>query len=446
MQTQMPRSAAVLFCYSLPGLPLAALSLPLYVIVPYFYTTEVGLSLAAVGLILFALRLFDGFIDPLLGHMADRTSSRLGRRKIWVISTVPLSIISTYMIFVPPHGATVIHLLVWGVVFSVSFSALSLSYTAWGAELSTDYDERNKVSAFREVTTLFGTVFATALPVVMKLNGYEKEGESLFVIAIFVAVLLPLTSLAAIKFVPEPDNRTTSKINLKDGIGALLENAPFIRLVISFILNSFANALPATLFLFFVTDRLQAEEQRGILLLLYFAAGVIGVPVWVWLAKRYNKHRTWCISMLIACFFFSLTPLLRPEDIWVYTIIVVLTGLTLGSDLVLPSSLQADVIDVDTARTGEQRTGLYFAIWSIATQISLAAAAGLAFTLLDVAGFQAEQSGKMDADAPGLFTLAILYGWLPVVVKLLAISMMWQFPITREKQKELSEKIATAQT
>ena len=150
--------------------------------------------------------------------------------------------------------------------------------------------------------------------------------------------------------------------------------------------------------------------------------------------------------MLIACFFFSLTPLLRPEDIWVYTIIVVLTGLTLGSDLVLPSSLQADVIDVDTARTGEQRTGLYFAIWSIATQISLAAAAGLAFTLLDVAGFQAEQSGKMDADAPGLFTLAILYGWLPVVVKLLAISMMWQFPITREKQKELSEKIATAQT
>jgi len=120
------------------------------------------------------------------------------------------------------------------------------------------------------------------------------------------------------------------------------------------------------------------------------------------------------------------------------------TGLILGADLIIPSSIQADVIDVDTANTGEQRSGVYFAAWSVATQLSLAGAVGLAFPVLDWAGFDAVNSGALPNSADGLLTLAVLYGWVPVALKLIAISLMWTFPLNQAEQEALKAKIEAA--
>ncbi|MEH6727540.1 MAG: MFS transporter, partial [Hyphomicrobiales bacterium] len=170
-----------------------------------------------------------------------------------------------------------------------------------------------------------------------------------------------------------------------------------------------------------------------------FLCGIIGVPIWLKISARLGKHRTWCVAMLLALPVFLLVLLLGEGDVWWFGIICILTGLTLGADLTLPASIQADVIDLDTAETGEQRSGLYFAFWGLATKASLALGVGLAFPLLSWAGFDAQADNTSSA----LFTLALLYGGLPVLLKALAIGLMWNFPLDEARQIELRTKIET---
>ena len=216
----------------------------------------------------------------------------------------------------------------------------------------------------------------------------------------------------------------------------------FLRLLAAFVLNGFANGLPATLFLFFVARVLEAPQMQGPFLFLYFLCGVAGVPLWLAVSRRFGKHRTWSVAMLGACAIFITVPLLGPGDLWGFAAICVLTGLALGADLALPSSIQADVIDVDTVSSGARCSGLYFALWGLATKLSLALAVGLAFPVLELAGFRTDATG---GGAAGLGMLVALYAIVPVGLKLAAIALMWRFPLDAVEHARLSEKIAAVQ-
>ena len=98
------------------------------------------------------------------------------------------------------------------------------------------------------------------------------------------------------------------------------------------------------------------------------------------------------------------------------------------------------MIDVDTAESGEQRSGIYFALWSLTTKLALALAVGLAFPLLALAGFDPQDGTAHE----GLLALAIAYGWLPILAKLAAIGLMWNFPLDETLQKSLRERITSA--
>ena len=188
------------------------------------------------------------------------------------------------------------------------------------------------------------------------------------------------------------------------GLRVLSRNEGFRRLIIAYLINGIANGLPATLFLLFVTHRLAIPEQAGALLAVYFLCGVLAVPVWLRLSYRFGKHRVWCAAMVWACLWFAMVPLLGPGDFWPFLAICVLTGMALGADLVLPASMQADVIDADTVETGERRAGLFFALWGMATKLALALAVGLAFPILSFAGFDSDGDNPQGA----LVTLVVL--------------------------------------
>jgi Na+/melibiose symporter-like transporter len=238
--------------------------------------------------------------------------------------------------------------------------------------------------------------------------------------------------------VPEPREYGTARLGIVDGLATMSRNRPFLRLLAAFVLNGFANGLPATLFLFFVGERLQAPDQAGLILITYFFSGVLGVPLWTAVSRRLGKHRTWCIAMLGACAVFAVVPLLGPGDVPAFLVVAVLTGIALGADLVLPSSIQADVIDVDTATSGEQRTGTYVAAWGLGTKLALALAVGVAFPVLAWAGFDATGGPQTEF---ALTTLALLYAGVPVIMKLVAIVLMWNFPVDAATQARLRARI-----
>ncbi len=431
--------------YALPGLPLAALTLPVYVFVPAFYA-ELGVPLALIGIALLAVRLLDAVTDPAIGYLSDRLTLPFGRRKPWLLIGLIPTMLAVWMVFVPPATVDATYLLIWSALLSIGWTLMILPYNAWGAELAEDYDGRTAVTARREGLVVAGTLLATATPAVLAAFGLTGTGDAMRVLAIALIVLLPLTVALCVWRVPVPRNRSYRRVPLAAGLKALRDNKTFLRLISAFLINGWANGLPASLFVLYVTHVLAEPAMVGPLLFVYFLSGVVAIPGWMWLARRWNKHRTWVGSMLLACATFIWVPFIGAGDVMWFGLVCIFSGFAVGADLVLPAAIQADVVDVDTAQTGEQRTGLYFALWSLATKLSLALAAGVAFPLLALAGFQADAipGSATGNSSDSLFAVSMLYAGLPVILKLPALVLMWRFPLSREMQEGLQAKIAAA--
>ncbi|MEM7171184.1 MAG: MFS transporter [Pseudomonadota bacterium] len=455
--------------YALPALPLALLFLPLYVTLPTHYSTDLGLSLTAVGTVLFLARLWDVVTDPLIGILSDRARRRppslLSHRKTWMLLGMPLIMVSAAALFLPgqtetgPQLASWQWLFVWSLLLYLGTTTVMLPYAAWGAELSGDYHERSRITGWREALAVLGTLLAVGLPAALLLD----RADSLLANGLILWLLLPLTIFLACKFVPDrhrpgaaavtptqapaPAPATTSPLPGRVQLKSLWRNRPFVRLIAAYFLNGVANGLPATLFLLFVEYRLERPDWAGPLLFLYLALGVLGIPLWLKLSQRWGKHRIWCGAMIWAALVFACVPFLGPGDeIW-FALICVLTGICLGADLALPPSMQADVIDLDRLQTRQERAGLYFAIWGVATKLALALAVGLAFPLLDLAGFQTVAAQGSTAATPGntaaaLLALALLYSLLPALFKLAAVACMTGYPLNQKTQERVHDLIA----
>jgi len=433
-----------LVAYGLPGLPVAALGLPLFIFLPTFYSADLGVSLTAVGVALLVSRLWDVANDPIIGALSDRTRSRFGRRKPWIVAGVPLLALAVWMLFRPPGDAGALHLAGWSLLAYLGWTMVSLPHGAWGAELSDDYHERSRISAAREICVVLGTITAAAMPAILgRLAGAGEApaGEVLAALAPILVVALPITVAIAVTAVPDRRIRADNPVPWRESLRLLADNVPFRRLILAYLLNGVANGLPATLFLLFVQHVLVAEAQQGLLLLAYFLTGILSVPVWLALSHRWGKHRTWCIAMAANCLFFAGAPFLGAGDVGLFLGMCLLTGFCLGADLTLPASIQADVVDVDTAEGGNRRTGLYFAFWGMATKLALALAAGIGLPLLDLAGFDATATAGSEA-RDGLLALALLYGAAPIVFKVAAVALMWGFPIDQNAQADLRRRIA----
>lgn len=426
-----------LLAYAGPALPIAALSLPFYVMVPEFYTKEIGIPIATVGFVLLLVRIIDAVTDPVAGTLADWTRPAFGRRRSWVLGAAPLVALCAWFVMRPADGAGALYLFAWATALSLAWTAISVPYQAWGAELSRSYEGRTRVAAYREGFTVVGTLLALLVPALIQMQGGGSR-EGLEGLAMMIAVLLPVGAVLAVWMAPEPRERVHVSMDLKEGMAHLAANRPFRRLLAAFFVNALANGLPATLFLFFVADRLGAKEAAGPLLVLYFICGVAGVPFWLWLARRTTKHRAWAFGMLLACLGFAAAPFLGPGQIALFAAVCIITGLALGADVVLPAAVQGDVIDVDTAASGQERAGLYLGFWALATKLAYAGAVGLAFPLLAIAGYDPGNGVRTES---GLITLGLLYAALPVLLKLIATAMIWNFPLGRAELAQIARTI-----
>lgn len=431
-------SKPVLLAYAALAFPLAALTMPVYIFLPTFYAEDLGLGFSLVGITLLLARIWDVITDPVVGILGDATKNRLGRRKTWILGGLIPTILGTWFLMNPPGDLEgtggALYLLLASAVLYLGWTCMILSLQAWGAELSTDYHERSRISAWREAFTVGGILGTLALLAVLGFGSTDTAGQSLSFIAWLTAILLPLTVFTCLKFVPEPEIIKSSKITFKSGLKVLANNKSFRLLVIAYLINGIANGLPATLFILFVRHILDEPEYVNQLLFLYFLCGFLAVPLWLKLSYHFGKHIVWCGAMIWACVFFLLVPFVGSGDIWLYTAIVVLTGISLGADLVLPAAMQADVVDVDTLETGQQRTGLYFAIWGMVTKLSLALAAGLAFPALDAAGFSGEENQN-------LWALVTLYALIPIGFKAVAIALMLKYPLKQKTVDKVRSEI-----
>ena len=424
----MRLSRAALFGYSTLALPLAMAALPIYVHVPNYYATKLGAPLAWIGLILFAARLLDAIQDPLLGHLSDRAAGGRWGRFALVLFGIPLLASGFVALFQPPvTGAVAVSWWLAGsmVVVYVGFSAASVSYLAIGAELSTDYHERTRITAARATFGILGVLLAATLPEVLSHHSAETSGVVQFSL-LFVPVLL-LCSLLTWRLTPQHTQMSSEMQRPWTQMFAPLRQVEFRWLLAAVIPSGIAGAIPATLILFFVEDVIGTPRLSGFFLAAYFLAGALSMPAWVGLSRRMGKKNAWLLGMLMAVAAFVWAFALGAGDVVPFVIVCVMSGVAYGAELALPPSILADVVD----RRGSEHNanGAYFGLWQMIEKLNLAAAAGIALPLVSLLGYE-PGSGSGNTLA-----LSTTYALLPCAIKLVGAAVLWAAPIDhRESQ------------
>lgn len=439
--TESALSRRVLVFYALPGFAVALPTIPVFIHLPRLYGAELGLGLAATGMVLLLARLFDTVTDPLIGILSDRLRFRGSRRKPWIAIGAVIGGAGLYKLLNPPTDPGTVYLLGSSLLLYAGWTMVSVPYLAWGAELSDQYDARTRITAWRESFSLLGILGAGAIGATATGAGWT-ERESISAIACatiaFGAIAIPLLLWQVSDHAPRerhlPDWKRRS---IRRRIESLASNKPFLRLLGAWFANGLANGIPAALFFFYLEHRLGADaDARANFVLLYFLAAVAAMPLWTGLSRRYGKHRVWCGAMIAACCAFLTVPLLGEGDFVAFAAVCIVTGMALGADLALPPAIQADVVDYDTLRNGRSRAGLQFAFWGMATKLALAVAVGLALPGVEVFGF--------DPAAPtekGITAVMVIYALLPVVIKTVAIAAMWRFPLTADRHAVIRRRL-----
>ena len=398
--------------YGLLGLPLAFVALPLYVVLPNHYARSFAVPLAALGAVLLAARLFDAVLDPWIGRWIDRLFARSHRQVLTAgaVAAVVLALGLWGLLFPPmPLQADVTTLLIWaGLLMAITYTAYSVASVAhqtWGTSLGGTEPQRSRISAWREGLALVGVLTAAVLPGTLGLGATVVAFAVLLVLGWWAwsGAVVPTARSLTLGMLPRAHP---------------LRQPRFVRLLAVFVVNGTASAVPATLVLFFVQDRLQAPPSvEPAFLATYFLCAALSLPLWVRLVPRFGLARTWLVGMALSVLVFIWAATLGAGDITAFLIVCALSGVALGTDLALPSALLTGLMD-DLGERG-QREGAYLGWWSFAAKLNLALAAGLALPLLGLFGYS---PGARDAQA--LWTLTVAYCLLPCALKLLAAGLL----------------------
>ncbi|MBP2158283.1 MULTISPECIES: MFS transporter [Asticcacaulis] len=418
-----------------PCVPFAALGLPLVAILPEYYGTQLQLG-GIVGLIFFIVRCGDILIDPPLGHWMDRTRTKLGRFKLWMLLCLPVLFVSTGFIFLAEKGVGNIYLGLWLLVLYIGFSMAALSQSSWGSVLSTDYDERSRIFAFWQVGNILGIICAAVIPVAAQGMGYSYV-DGVRAVGLFIMVALPITIGIAMLVVPEKvSNTNTHDLKLSHYFDMWKRKNVRCILWADLFMGLAPGIMGALLFYFFEQVKGLTRMEASIAMLLYFVAGIVGAPIWVMVSKKFNKHVTliWS-SVLFAVLYAAMA--FAPEGNFIgCAILTFLNGIPYAASLLLTRALMADIGDEVMAESGHDHKGTLMAILSATTKVGYALSA-LTITILEVLGLNVKVPSATPADA--LMWVQIFFVGLPVLFLLLGAVVMKDYDLTPEKHRAIMD-------
>lgn len=429
--------------YALPAFVLSMLGIAFYVYVPKFYAEVLGVDLGLIGYIILASRVFDALIDPLMGYLSDGLRSKRGRRKSLMSWGIAPLAICFYLLLTPPSFLNAETGLVWFAALTFAFfifwTMVTIPFEAWGPELTPDYDERTRLFSFRDGALVLGTLFAAILPEAIRTTT-QNERYVFQALALLYDLLLIGAILCCLRLVPEKKQNSQSqspKLFLKN-LREVLANKHFLLLLAAYTIGGFGAALPATLIFFYVQDVLGVAQGGGLFLLLYFLIGFLFVPVWSKLGVRLGKKKAWMWAMAVNTGAFIAVLSLGKGDASSYGILVALSALGYGGTQIIPSAMQADVIDVDEQRHGQRREGQFIGLWAVCKKLSAALGAGIAFPVLQNAGYRV---GSASNPVDALQMLSFLYAGVPSLCNLLSLALISQYSLDKDEMQKVRKEI-----
>ena len=451
------------------AIPLAIYGYPLAIWLPAHYGAGLG-SLALVGTLLMLARFTDVFTDPLMGEISDRGRTRFGRRKPYILLGAPCLMVSAWFLFVPPDNVGVYYLLFWLTAFFTSATMIQIPFRAWGAELSADYHVRSQITAAREFFVLGGLLMAAAVPMAVEVLAdggavgqvfvamwqdmigafsgdiMNKErtdraaltGPVLYWLAISIIILVPILAILVVTTVKEPPPAARERVPVIEGFRHMWRNGPMRRVLFIAFFVIAGESLRNAVSLFFMRDII-GIPTIGAAYFLYFVSGIAAIPFWLWLGRKVGKHRAFLGTLGFVSFVSAANLFLGYGDYFAFFCLFLLKGFAFGGLQFLPLAMLADVVDVDSARSGGRRAGAYFAVIGLSEKLAAAIFTGLALNIVGLLGYQA--AGAAASAEEGILALRLVYCLGPIALYSLAVPLIWSYPLTPERHARLRERL-----
>ncbi len=428
-----------LLAFSLPGLPLGALAVALSVYLPRYYAGHFGVGLSAVGIAFMAVRLIDMAFDPVIGIMMDRTRTRFGRYRVWLIVGAPILMIAVYMLFLPPavpHNglAQYGYLIGWLFVYYIGTSVIGLSHASWASVIAAKYHERSRVFGAIQVVSIIAATVVLIVPTLM--HSHSAAGD-VRAMGWFIVIVTPIGVALAVLRTPEKMVQEVhgEKFGLRD-YWEMIARPDMRRIIIADFCLALGPGWMSAIYLFYFHDsRGFSYDSARFLLAIYIIAGVVGAAGLSWLAMRLGKHRTLMVAS--TCYSLGLIVLtVLPKHIFgpAAAIMFALGFMAAGFPL-LDRAMVADVADAVRLQQGKHRGGLLYAMITSSQKIAGALSIGLTFTVLGWVGYKADDHAVNTPAAIHGLELVYLIG--PVVFVMLGGACFIGYKLDQKRHAEI---------
>ena len=430
-----------------------------------FYTDVFGISAAVVGTMFAVTRVWDSFFDPVVGAFADRTSSRWGRfRPYLLFLAVPFGLIGVITFLTPPFDATgkIVYAYITYALMMMVYSAINVPYASLLGVMSPDPSHRNTLATYRMTFAYLGSFIALLLfmPLVNAFGGGDVSGPThlwftapqfgwfmAVVVIAAICVLLFLACFALTKERVEP--RKHEKTSLKTDFRDLVHNKPWWILlgagVSSLVFNSIRDGATVYYFKYYVDETAVGNISilglpfvlSGIYLGVGQAANIVGVILAAPVSNRIGKRNTFISSMALATVLSVIFFWFNKDQLYLIFVFQILISICAGSIFPLLWSMYADCADYSELRTGNRATGLIFSSSSMSQKFGWAFGSAITGWMLAQFGFKANAVQSAETIQGIKMFLSIL----PAVGALLSLVFIYFYPLSESKMKKITAEL-----
>jgi GPH family glycoside/pentoside/hexuronide:cation symporter len=426
------------------GPPIIGLSSTLFFLQFFFmkYATDVLLlSPALIGTLFAAGRLWDAFSDPIIGTLSDRTKTRMGRRRPWMLAAVPLLIGFMWMSWVPPESLTGNDLTLWVGVslfgFYTAFTFYMIPHVSLGAELTPDHHDRTRIFGVQSAAFTSGMVFSFgAMQFVMTSD--DQRGAAQIVAMCLGVGMLVLLVIPPIRLRERPEFQGRGAQSPLAAMRDVFGNGNAMRLLVVQFTVMIGISVIGLLSPYIVEYVIKRPDMVGPLPALFLIASLASIPIWIRVSKRIGKRDAWAIAMVMAGIGFGLMALAEDEsDLLLLACLLPLIGFGNGCGGIVAPSILADIIDGDELDTGERKEGAYNAAFGLALKVANAAMILVTGLVLEALNFQpnVEQPDNVKLG------LRLLYGVLPLVMFLMAAAVLRGFKLDEAEHDRIRAEL-----
>ncbi|MGD8734520.1 MAG: MFS transporter, partial [Gammaproteobacteria bacterium] len=369
-------------------------------------------------------------------------SDRAGNRKPWMIAGTLLVVFSAWFLYNPSADAGLPHLLVWYLAATLGWTLVEIPHTAMAAELSGDYQERSRIALYRQLLGFVGGILFMASPLILLGGSTAFTPEVFRSISLFIMMALPLTVGLMCWRVPEPRRGLgTRSIRFVDLWLALKNTPPLQYFLITQILFGLATGAVMSLFVIYASQYLGLAEKIPHIAMPMTLAMALGMPLWLKVMKRVDKHRAWSAAAVGMIGMLCLVPAMPSGEGALVPMVAVMSGFGffLGLSSIALPSLLADLVDYDIWKNGKDRAAIFFSFQALVTKLNQGVGGAIALFIPTLFGF----SGKGEITGAAELGLKLAFvGW-PCVLLIPMIWLAWRYPLDRRAHRILSRRLSS---